>query len=39
LSTQGYDVAWRENRDGHNWIAWRDTFEPDLLPLLQRVWA
>jgi enterochelin esterase-like enzyme len=39
LSTQGYDVAWRENRDGHNWIGWRDTFEPDLLTLLQRVWA
>jgi enterochelin esterase family protein len=39
LSTQGYDVAWSENRDGHNWIAWRDTFERDLLPLLQRVWA
>lgn len=39
LTNQGYDVAWSENRDGHNWIAWRDTFEPDLLPLLQRVWA
>jgi enterochelin esterase family protein len=39
LSTQGYDIAWRENRDGHNWIAWRDTFEPDLLALLQRVWT
>jgi enterochelin esterase-like enzyme len=39
LSSQGYDVAWRENRDGHNWIAWRDTFETDLLALLQRVWA
>ncbi|MGH2817419.1 MAG: alpha/beta hydrolase [Actinomycetota bacterium] len=39
LSTQGYDVVWRENRDGHNWIAWRDTFEQDLLALLQRVWV
>ena len=38
LSRQGYEVTWRENRDGHNWIGWRDAFAPDLLGLLRRVW-
>ena len=38
LSKQGYEVTWRENRDGHNWIGWRDAFAPDLLGLLRRVW-
>ncbi|MBA2724408.1 MAG: esterase family protein [Actinobacteria bacterium] len=39
LSAQGYEVELIENRDGHNWIGWRDTFEPHLLGLLQKVWA
>ncbi|MBA2357278.1 MAG: esterase family protein [Actinobacteria bacterium] len=38
LRSQGYDVRLHEFRDAHNWIAWRDTFEPHLLELLQRVW-
>jgi enterochelin esterase family protein len=39
LVRQGYDVGWEENRDAHNWIAWRDTFDPHLLQLLQKVWT
>jgi hypothetical protein len=27
------------NRDAHNWTAWRDTFDPHLVELLQRKWA
>ena len=39
LIGQGYDVYLFENRDGHNWIGWRDTFDPHLTDLLTRVWA
>ena len=39
LIRQEYDVELFENRDGHNWIGWRDTFDPHLLRLLQRVWT
>lgn len=39
LTRQGYDVELIENRDGHNWIGWRDTYEPHLLKLLQKVWS
>ncbi len=39
LADHGYDVAWHENRDAHNWTAWRDTFEPHLVELLARVWS
>jgi enterochelin esterase-like enzyme len=39
LASQGYTVSLHENRDAHNWIAWRDTFEPHLLELLQRKWT
>ncbi|MQA98879.1 MAG: esterase [Actinobacteria bacterium] len=39
LNVQGYDVDLIENPDAHNWVAWRDTFEPHLVDLLARVWA
>lgn len=37
LRTRGYDARLHEFRDGHNWIAWRDSFDPHLRRLLQRV--
>jgi enterochelin esterase family protein len=39
LARQGYEVALHENRDGHNWIGWRDTFDPYLIDLIARMWA
>jgi enterochelin esterase family protein len=39
LVSQGYEVAWNENRDAHNWVAWRDTFDPHLVDLLCKVWG
>jgi enterochelin esterase-like enzyme len=39
LARQGYDVRLHVNRDAHNWVAWRDTFEPHLLELLQSKWG
>lgn len=39
LTTQGYDVTFVANRDAHNWVAWRDTFEPHLTGLLAEMWA
>jgi enterochelin esterase-like enzyme len=36
LVAQGYDVTFGEVRDGHNWVSWRDAFEPHLTDLLQR---
>lgn len=38
LRAQGYDVDLGENRDAHNWTAWRDTFDPHLADLLRSVW-
>ena len=37
LRRRGYDVRLHEFRDGHNWVAWRDSFQPHLLQLLERV--
>src|SRR3954468_2363047 len=37
LAAQGYDTRLVENRDVHTYIGWRDTFEPNLVDLLQRV--
>jgi enterochelin esterase-like enzyme len=37
LRKRGYDVRLHEFRDGHNWVAWRDSFHPHLLQLLERV--
>jgi enterochelin esterase family protein len=37
LRRRGYDARLHEFRDGHNWVAWRDSFQPQLLRLLQRM--
>ena len=39
LAGQGYDVYLHENRDAHNWVGWRDTFDPHLADLLTKVWT
>lgn len=39
LKRQGYDVKLVVSRDGHNWIGWRDTFDPHLADLLTRMWG
>lgn len=39
LARQGYDVALHVNRDAHNWVAWRDTWDPHLVDLLQQCWS
>ncbi len=39
LASQGYDVALHENADAHNWVGWRDTWDPHLVDLLLRVWS
>lgn len=39
LAGQGYDVTFTVNRDAHNYVAWRDTFDPHLVDLLAQVWA
>lgn len=39
LRLQGYDVTLVENRDAHNWVGWRDTFEPHLITLLHEMWS
>jgi enterochelin esterase-like enzyme len=37
LGKCGYDVRLHEFRDGHNWVAWRDSLQPHLGQLLERV--
>jgi enterochelin esterase-like enzyme len=37
LRARGYDARLHEIRDGHNWVAWRDSFDPHLRRLLQRI--
>ena len=37
LRARGYDARLHEFRDGHNWVAWRNSFHPHLLRLLQRI--
>jgi enterochelin esterase-like enzyme len=39
LAAQGYGVQLHETRDLHNWVAWRDAFDPHLVALLRRAWA
>ncbi|MGH3045631.1 MAG: alpha/beta hydrolase [Gaiellaceae bacterium] len=39
LAAQGYDVSLDLVRDAHNWVAWRDAFEPHLRAFLRRLWA
>ena len=39
LAAQGYPVDLVEHADAHNWVSWRDVFDPYLLNLLQRAWV
>ena len=39
LSAQRYDISFAETRDAHNWVSWRDAFDPHLLDLLRRAWT
>jgi enterochelin esterase-like enzyme len=39
LSRQGYPVELYEVPDAHNYIGWRDAFDPYLVALLSQVWA
>jgi enterochelin esterase family protein len=39
LATLGLEVDFTETPDMHNFTAWRDTFDPCLIGLLQRTWA
>jgi enterochelin esterase-like enzyme len=38
LAGQGYDVSLEEVADLHNYVAWRDAFDPHLTALLQKAW-
>ncbi len=38
LRKQGYPVRFVQSRDAHNWIAWRDMFDPHLVGLLKELW-
>ena len=38
LAARGWRVTLAEHRDAHNWVAWRDTFDPWLVGLLQELW-
>lgn len=39
LVALGYPVRFAEQRDAHNWVAWRDGFDPHLVDLLAEVWS
>jgi enterochelin esterase-like enzyme len=39
LAAVGVETGWGEVRDGHTWTCWRDTLDPHLTQLLQRVWG
>jgi enterochelin esterase-like enzyme len=39
LAARGWQVALTEHRDAHNWVSWRDTFDPWLVGLLQELWG
>ncbi len=39
LVRQGYHATLVENRDAHNWTAWRGTFDPHLTDLIARMWS
>jgi enterochelin esterase family protein len=38
LAAQGYEVSLEEVLDLHNYVGWRDAFDPHLTTLLQRAW-
>ena len=39
LKAWGYDARLVTTRDAHNYVAWRDTFDPHLVDLLNRCWS
>ena len=39
LSAQGYEVSFEEVPDLHNYVGWRDAFDPHLTTLLKRAWT
>jgi enterochelin esterase family protein len=39
LAEQGYEVFLEEVPDMHNYVAWRDAFDPCLTTLLRRAWT
>lgn len=39
LAGQGYEVAMEEVLDMHNYVGWRDAFDPHLTTLLKRAWT
>jgi enterochelin esterase family protein len=39
LRDQGHPVTFATRRDAHNWVAWRDTFVPQLVPFLRALWG
>jgi enterochelin esterase-like enzyme len=39
LAGQGYDVSLEEVADMHNYVGWRDAFDPHLTALLRRAWT
>ena len=39
LRAQGYPVSLHEVPDAHNYVAWRDAFDPHLAELLTGVWG
>ena len=39
LDRQGYSTNLVVNRDAHNYVGWRDTFDPHLTDLLRSVWG
>jgi enterochelin esterase-like enzyme len=39
LVRAGFDVELLLVRDGHNWVAWRDSLDPALAGLLARLWS
>ena len=39
LAVHGYPVRLHEVRDAHNWVAWRDAFDPHLVDLLAQMWG
>jgi enterochelin esterase-like enzyme len=39
LSELGWEVSYAESPDVHSFTSWRDTFDPHLTTLLQRVWS
>lgn len=38
LVAQGYEVTFTEHPDAHNWVSWRDVFDPALTSLLATIW-